>query len=67
VTAAYHHHEMADERRRALQYLADQVDRLAMAGSAPPVSSHDLPGPTAVAPIGRLSLADRNDLARRRG
>ena len=67
VTAAYHHHEMADERRRALQYLADQVDRLAMAGSAPPVSSHDLPGPTAVAPIGRLSLADRNDSARRRG
>jgi integrase len=36
VTAAYHHHEMADERRRALQYLADQLDRLAMAGSALP-------------------------------
>ena len=31
VTAAYHHHEMADERRRALQYLADQIDRLAQA------------------------------------
>jgi integrase len=29
VTAAYHHHEMADERRRALQYLADQIDRVA--------------------------------------
>ena len=50
VTAAYHHHEMADERRRALQYLADQVDRLAMAIAALPVSSHDLPGPTTVAP-----------------
>jgi integrase len=31
VTAAYHHHEMADERRRALQYLADQIDRVAQA------------------------------------
>jgi integrase len=30
VTAAYHHHEMAEERRRALQYLADQIDRLAV-------------------------------------
>jgi integrase len=26
VTAAYHHHEMAEERRRALQYLADQIE-----------------------------------------
>jgi integrase len=29
VAASYHHHELADERRRALQYLADQIDRLA--------------------------------------
>jgi len=29
VTATYHHHEMAEERRRALQCLADQIDRLA--------------------------------------
>lgn len=29
TTAAYHHHELADERRRALQYLADQIDHLA--------------------------------------
>lgn len=28
TAAAYHHHELADERRRALQYLADQIDRL---------------------------------------
>ena len=28
VTAAYHHHEMAGERRKALQYLADQIDRM---------------------------------------
>ncbi len=34
VTAAYHHHEMAEERRRALQYLADQIDRLAAATAA---------------------------------
>ena len=34
VTAAYHHHEMAEERRRALQYLADQIDRLAAATPA---------------------------------
>ena len=33
-TAAYHHHEMAEERRRALQYLADQIDRLAAAIAA---------------------------------
>jgi len=31
TAGAYHHHELADERRRALQYLADQVDRLAKA------------------------------------
>ena len=29
TAAAYHHHELPDERRRALQYLADHVDRLA--------------------------------------
>jgi DNA-binding transcriptional MerR regulator len=29
TTAAYHHHELADERSRALQYLADQIHRLA--------------------------------------
>jgi len=29
TTAAYHHHELADERRRALQYLADQIHHLA--------------------------------------
>jgi integrase len=33
VTAAYHHHELANERRRALQYLADQIDRLAIAAA----------------------------------
>jgi len=38
VTAAYHHHELAvDERRRALQYLADQIDRLAIAAPAPAI------------------------------
>jgi integrase len=31
TAAAYHHHELPDERRRALQYLADQIDRLAAA------------------------------------
>ncbi len=31
ITAAYHHHERAVERRRALQYLADQIDRLSAA------------------------------------
>ncbi|WP_261505743.1 tyrosine-type recombinase/integrase [Burkholderia multivorans] len=29
VAAAYHHHELADERRRALQYYADRIDALA--------------------------------------
>lgn len=29
TTAAYHHHELPDERRRALQYLADRIDHLA--------------------------------------
>lgn len=29
VQLAYHHHELADERRRALQYLADQIHHLA--------------------------------------
>jgi integrase len=29
TAASYHHHEMPDERRRALQFLADQVDHLA--------------------------------------
>jgi integrase len=29
VTAAYSHHELADERRRALQFLADRIDALA--------------------------------------
>lgn len=29
TAAAYHHHELPTERRRALQYLADQIDRLA--------------------------------------
>ncbi len=44
VTASYHHHEMADERRRALQYLADQIDRLASAaGPGPTVSRLDCP------------------------
>ena len=37
VTAAYHHHELANERRRALQYLADQIDRLAIAALAPAI------------------------------
>jgi integrase len=41
VTAAYHHHEMADERRRALQYLADQIDRLASASVAGSTVSSD--------------------------
>ena len=31
ITAAYHHHELAEERRRALQCLADQIDRLSAA------------------------------------
>jgi integrase len=29
AAASYHHHELAHERRRALQYLADQIDRIA--------------------------------------
>ena len=29
-----HHHEMAEERRRALQYLADQIDRLTVSTPA---------------------------------
>lgn len=29
ATAAYSHHELADERRRALQFLADRIDALA--------------------------------------
>lgn len=29
TAASYHHHELEAERRRALQYLADQIDRLA--------------------------------------
>ena len=29
TTAAYHHHELADERRRALPYLADHIHHLA--------------------------------------
>jgi len=37
VTAAYHHHELANERRRALQYLADEIDRLAIAALAPAI------------------------------
>lgn len=28
TAAAYHHHELPDERRPALQYLADHIDRL---------------------------------------
>jgi len=35
--AAYHHHELANERRRALQYLADEIDRLAIAAPAPAI------------------------------
>jgi integrase len=31
TAAAYHHHELEPERRRALQYLADQIDQLAKA------------------------------------
>ena len=42
VTAAYHHHELADERRRALQYLADQIDRLAIAAQT--TATGKLPG-----------------------
>jgi integrase len=41
VTAAYHHHEMAEERRRALQYLADQIDRLA--ASTPATANVEAP------------------------
>lgn len=33
VAASYHHHEMADERRRALQHYADRIDALAAGGS----------------------------------
>lgn len=29
TTAAYHDHELADEQRRALQYLSDQIHHLA--------------------------------------
>jgi integrase len=39
TAAAYHHHELADERRRALQYLADQIDRLAIPPTAPDAAS----------------------------
>ena len=35
TAAAYHHHELPDERRRALQYLADQIERLAGMGATP--------------------------------
>lgn len=35
TAAAYHHHELPDERRRALQYLADQIERLAGKGATP--------------------------------
>jgi hypothetical protein len=31
TAAAYHHHELEPERRRALQYLADQIDQFAKA------------------------------------
>ena len=44
VTAAYHHHELADERRRALQYLADQIDRLAIAAPTSATATGKLPG-----------------------
>ena len=53
VTAAYHHHELADERRRALQYLADQIDRLAIA--APTTVIGQLPQGE------RLLLTDADD------
>jgi integrase len=35
TAAAYHHHELELERRRALQYLADQIDRIAKAANRP--------------------------------
>lgn len=37
VTASYHHHELEVQRREALQFLADQIDRLALAASKPGV------------------------------
>lgn len=37
ATAAYSHHELADERRRALQFLADRIDVLAAGGQVVPI------------------------------
>lgn len=37
TAAAYNHHELADERRRALQFLADRVDRLAAGAEVLPL------------------------------
>lgn len=34
TAASYHHHELEAERRQALQYLADQIDRLAAMDAA---------------------------------
>ncbi|WP_199029078.1 integrase arm-type DNA-binding domain-containing protein [Ralstonia sp. ASV6] len=34
TAASYHHHELETERRRALQYLADEIDRLAAIAGA---------------------------------
>lgn len=31
VTASYQHHELEDDRRRALQFLADRIDQLCVA------------------------------------
>jgi integrase len=59
VTAAYHHHEMADERRRALQYLADQIDRVALAAN----QGSTVDEQQASVPAGRVNA----DLAQRRG
>lgn len=38
TAASYHHHELEQERRRALQYLADEIDRHATAPAASSVS-----------------------------
>ncbi len=37
VVAAYSHHELADERRRALQFLADRIDKLAVGAEVKPL------------------------------
>ena len=55
TAAAYHHHEMETDRRRALQYLADQIDRLAVA---------DAVRPRAAGECGTASVAENRSRSR---